>query len=379
MLLILNYRELKERVMRRGGEVFIWLYGGWALLSTVWSQWQAITFQRSCYLLLLLMGLYAASINKGTKKGEHFFMGLFVLNALAAAMQYWSLAAGIPGNRWSGGNGLGFMGVFPHQNTAAMILLFTLPGSLFYLTDLYYQKTGGLKLQYIKAIMGLIVFLGSIVLIFLSSSRSVILSLFVLLISYGILSIGYRKILKWSGAGLMLGAIMYLLIPSLPKEITFIIYKNSASATETRLPMYIESYKAAKNGGITGLGFGVSDPSLQPLIGHYEGGHFIREKGNSALAMIEELGLVGIAFYLIFYFRSYINLLKRFTEKNKRREEKETMKLSVAFLLAALVHAQFEGWWVGITSFAFITLMYLLFLTNNSGIKGTGLGADSRE
>ncbi|MCZ7612765.1 MAG: hypothetical protein M5T52_04270 [Ignavibacteriaceae bacterium] len=65
--------------------------------------------------------------------------------------------------------------------------------------------------------------------------------------------------------------------------------------------MWEPSYRAAQNGGLTGLGYGMSDPNIKPgsLGDHYEGERFVREKGNSVLALVEETGVVGLVLFLL--------------------------------------------------------------------------------
>src|SRR5690606_12721979 len=57
------------------------------------------------------------------------------------------------------------------------------------------------------------------------------------------------------------------------------------------------SYRAALEGGWVGLGYGVAAGHDSFTGGLSTGGTYGREKGNSQLAVWEELGLIGLAFY----------------------------------------------------------------------------------
>lgn len=81
--------------------------------------------------------------------------------------------------------------------------------------------------------------------------------------------------------------------------------------------MWEPSYKAALNGGLTGLGYGISDPDiLLPGTGsHYDGERYVREKGNSVLALIEEVGFTGLILFLL----PLMYVLKKTKEKKLLR------------------------------------------------------------
>ncbi len=65
--------------------------------------------------------------------------------------------------------------------------------------------------------------------------------------------------------------------------------------------MWEPSYKAAQEGGLVGLGYGISHPEIRSgeYSDHFENGRLIREKGNSSLALIEEAGLIGLVLFIL--------------------------------------------------------------------------------
>ena len=108
------------------------------------------------------------------------------------------------------------------------------------------------------------------------------------------------------------------------------------------------------------MGYGVSAPDIKtPLLtgSHYEDGRYIREKGNSILALIEETGLIGLIFFLLPLF--YITL-KIF--KSPESQITDHRSLITAALAAMLVHAQFEAWWVGVGSISLPLYLIILFI-----------------
>ena len=77
--------------------------------------------------------------------------------------------------------------------------------------------------------------------------------------------------------------------------------KGEGEFGSSRYLLFESSYNAASEGGFFGLGYGISHPQIKSLGAgdHYESCRFIREKGNSVLAMIEEVGIVGLILFLL--------------------------------------------------------------------------------
>jgi len=361
IVLLLTGKDYWVLMIREGAKMkFVWGYALWCMVTSFWSAWGRETLLRSGYQGLELAGLLLALLMLGKEKEKIIFNLLLVINAVIVVLQVVSLSAGVPADRWSGGNGLGFMGFISHQNTAGALLLFSLPGVSYKLLNLLRQESeleGHARLK--KTLPMLILFLSNIFLIILSSSRAVEVSLILMLF---IRSLFYGRIGKlmtaWGGA-LVLIAVLYATVPAFRGEVRFLIYKKSDSPTATRMPMYEYSLDAAKHGGLFGLGFGVSDTTVPKVFGHFEGNTFIREKGNSTLALLEATGVIGLVLFLLVYFQTFAILLKQFKEKKKKTE----YRVVGTFLLATFIHAQFEGWWGGVTSFFFLVFISMIMMT----------------
>ena len=137
---------------------------------------------------------------------------------------------------------------------------------------------------------------------------------------------------------------------------------------DRRTVLWEPSLEAAKLGSIFGLGYGVSAPDIKTPIttgSHYEDGRYIREKGNSVLAMIEETGLIGLFLFLLPVFwvtRKFIIYNLQFTIKEKPKNN-YTLYIIHCTLFAMLIHAQFEAWWVGVGSVVLPLFLIFLFIT----------------
>lgn len=103
-----------------------------------------------------------------------------------------------------------------------------------------------------------------------------------------------------------------------------------------------ESVKAAYAGGFIGLGHGVSFGILD--YNFAEGSaQYGREKGNATLAMVEELGWLGLFLFSGIILSIHISIISAIRVAS-RREDRIILFLVLGMILALLVHAQFEAW-----------------------------------
>ena len=118
----------------------------------------------------------------------------------------------------------------------------------------------------------------------------------------------------------------------------FLTAKILTSRTET----LNQSFEAAKKGGIFGLGFGVSyGAEFKGLSNNLSLVGYSREKTNSILASIEEIGLIGTSLYAMFIvsvIRKLLNALD-IADKNQTRFLFITFAGIIALLVISLAEA----------------------------------------
>lgn len=353
-LFVLHRSDVKLRTI-----IVAFSFPLYCLISSVWSVYPFITLVRSLYLILMYAGILSAVfilIKYYPNKGIDY---LLPANILVLIISFISLILIIPKNSWSGGNGLGFMGFAGHQNTLASALLFTLPGTLDWGLEQGAKNKENCKNYYFILTSIFLLLTSNLLFLLLTYSRASILSLAVGFITFMIITKS-RKILSVVFSLIAVTLVLYFTIQPINHTLNKWINKDGGNILDRRIILWEPSFEAAKLGGVFGLGYGVSAPDIKtPLLtgSHHEDGRYIREKGNSVLAIIEESGYIGLILFLLPAF--YI-ALKSFTIQHSQRTNHSS--LLTAVFASILVHAQFEAWWVGPGSIQFPVYLIILFI-----------------
>ena len=401
--------------------LLIILAGIWFLITAFWSPYKERTIERSIYFLLIALGSVTAGM-LGTRMNKDFSPAtrvrndrrsvipnnlsteasakaevrdlslrayssqliafpLLPANFIVILLCLFSLITGIPSDSWTLGNARGFAGFFGHQNLLASVLLFTMPGVFAALVSVISDQKSmdGKKIKFfqlnaysLRLTAYCLLLTANLLFLTLTYSRAAMFSLAIGVIVYLVL-MKHWKIILYSFLLILASGILTFSIPSLKTEVEKLAYKDFPTFFFTREWLWGPSYKAAINGGLPGLGYGVSDPSI--ILGegtgsHYEGDIYEREKGNSVLALVEETGLIGlilfflpIVFILIKTFRRVIpNSVRDLSLKDEdfspsnRNDKRGVIPfttyqiLLTTFLLSFLLHSQFEAWMVGVGS-----------------------------
>jgi O-antigen ligase len=311
---------------------------------------------------------------------KNIFDFLLPANIIVVVICVFSILTNIPSDSWTGGHGKGFMGFFGHQNLLASVLLFTLPAVLSKLqrpvnsnqSPVNSNNSDTKSLPTINPLLLTSYFLllsSNLILLTLTYSRSALLSLILGVIVFLILNKNW-KVLTYSFIIAAILSIIIYLTPSLNQFTDKLIKKDFPEFYSSRMWMWEPSYRAAMNGGLMGLGYGISDPDIKPGSpgDHYEGERFVREKGNSTLALIEEAGLIGLVLFLIPIF--YVLIKFRVRPFDKLRVTNYSL-LTAAFT-AFLLHSQFEAWWVGVGSVQLpLFFVYIGLIVQSSTVQGS--------
>jgi O-antigen ligase len=124
-----------------------------------------------------------------------------------------------------------------------------------------------------------------------------------------------------------------------------VIVKNTRGddAFFSRRATWEKTYDAAKEGGVLGLGYGVSAGFSDYSFG-LTSNTYGREKGNAQLAVWEETGLVGLALYAIFLLALFQELVGGLL-RTPGPEQRAEFALVIGLVAGLLAQSVFEAWW----------------------------------
>lgn len=359
--LLLNSRSVPVIIKSSRFLQLFLIFSLWCILSSLWSISPLITFLRSGFQLFLIFSI-ALIIRKVNLNYNHFSYSVYLVTFLVGV----SLIFALPADSWTGGNAKGFMGAFHHQNSLGAIILFLLPILNFYLFE-NYKKLHAAKLSFLISI-SLFLFIT----LFLTASRSAILSYLIFLSIF----FSFINIRKTAIAIFILMNIISLSLVFQPTSVYFkdLVYKGRTHFGESRFLVYNSSLHSAKNGGVIGFGFGMSDPdNILTEIGTTKNGFYQREKGSTALALIEETGVIGFILYFIaiaYLLCQILNEILTLRYKILISPEEfisgRNKKIFLfAIIIVLIIHQQFEAYGAAPGSQFYALFLLILFSANN--------------
>ena len=182
-----------------------------------------------------------------------------------------------------------------------------------------------------------------------------------------------RKAFTWFVATLLLSAvILFAYFPRYVGSLNEVyVQKNASYILQSRQRLIEESWEAAKENAMLGIGFGTSKGSEQWEFG-FTSSYMGREKMNSFLALVEEVGLVGtvlLVYPLAWVLSASARRLKRLQMFRTSEREYWTIVTLSACLLGGLVDSMGEAWLTAAGFFCCV-MFWLLF-----GVLSTRLTA----
>ena len=347
----LMIRWLHYRQKPRAVPIWVMLAGfaTLALLSTAYSVEPALTFAKAGSFVILLIAAFCYA-GMPTRFGEQSGRLLRAFEWTTVAV----LVACIISPEYFGDSGF-FRGPFGNPNTLGLI--FAITGPIFVARATMSESAKAPQRAF--AIIGCV---AVIALLLASRSRGGIVALAFAVL--WLLYFGRRKVF-WVATALfaILTSSLLLVSPQTSTEIhQGFVLKGSSSLMESRESSIEASVRGAKAGGWLGLGFGVS-LEADPWTGGFSSGTATREKTNSYLGLMEEVGIVGTI--LIAY--PILRILVATTFYLSRRRRQGALKgpdLSMAVLTACIIggalNASVEAWLTAAGSFS--TIMFWMGL-----------------
>lgn len=320
------------------------VFGLWCLTTVFWSENYWLSLVKLAAYSLTVIGLLVGGSFLGRNSGDDanpFWPLAFLFVPTVVS----SMIVLVRGGGYVGHN---FRGLTGNSNTLGASLVLTSPWLIF-------EFLRGVKTRAKKLIFYPLALM-TVCLVLLSYSRASMLAGLVLIL-VSILLQGASKKIKYVYLGVTMVLLISIVSPQIfDKVYTQMLLKRSESFTASRAEQMQSTMEAAKKGGFFGVGFGVSAGESR----YWNFGTFSsasREKGNSQLAIVEETGIVGFVFYLIFLGGIGTGFWKLIWSASGVSQK--IAVLGAGFFVAAILHSAFEAWFFSIgpeTAFFWTTI-----------------------
>jgi hypothetical protein len=306
-----------------------YLFVTYAFVTTLWTENVALSVVKwIIYVPLCITLLFAGMAMRDEKEQNPFWPMKYVFVPIVLI----SIVALARGIGWFNGNFRGFCG---NSNALGATLMLTSPWVLLELRNHWNRS------RYRLLLLGLCG--ATAVIMVLCASRAAMGGTFFILCAAGWgLKLGRKFVIGYALVVMLMT--VYMVRPS---TYSFVyesyVEKHSTDVLHSRSEQLQDTWDAAKKGGVFGAGFGVSIGESR-YWNMQSFSDFSREKGNSMLAVVEELGVVGFAFYLALLYAVWGSM--RQLSRTADPEGKFLYKLSLGFLFGALFHSAFEAWFI---------------------------------
>jgi O-antigen ligase len=309
----------------------VYLFLTYSFVTTFWTENVALSLAKwalyATVSLAFLVGGTAAA--QSTSPGTNPFDPLKWLFLPMMASSIFALASG---KGWAEGN---FMGMSGNSNALGASIMLTSPWLIYELKRSWGNRR---RRRWLVALA-----CATAVVMLATHSRAALCAFFI------VPAFASRQLNVGRKVTVLYVAVMALILTFAFRPETFDLFyhsyvaKRSDNIMASRGTQMEDSWDAAKQGGIFGEGFGVS----VGVSRYWEVTTFSRisrEKGNSILAIVEETGVVGLAFYLAILGAMYLAF--RRSSRNSDPDQKFIANIAIGYFLAALVHGQFEAWFL---------------------------------
>ena len=308
----------------------------YAVLTTAWSDIPLLSGPKSFLQLVSSLAYFAIAvfwIRHAEKNDALNFLWTIVGLAIVAA----AAGTAVAGSSLNmSADVVLYRGLSYNPNFLGMLLLTALP------LPLWHSVRSDISRRRRRIAIGVLLFL--IIMLLQTISRASILSASVILLFF-FWGRGATKLAAIFALGILAAGLVTLIAPQILDDLSLkFIQKGQTDETAfySREFLFAESLEAARAGGALGLGHGVSFGFSDYSFGQGSA-QYGREKGNITLAMIEELGWVGLLLF-VGMLLSIILSLGSAIRTAVSREERTILFLVLGTILALLVHAQFEAW-----------------------------------
>lgn len=309
----------------------------WCFLTSFWSEIFLLSFYKSLAFAMTVFTMFMLGASWGSKVAVREVLNcfglLFIVVILISTMG--SQSTGLDGSVQM------FTGLAGNPNNMGFLLASALP---FGFWQLYTAESA--RNRWLWALLdGFVVYH----LITSHSRASMILTAFV--VAGFFLGVGLKKyflyiVIAVFAAGAVLSANPDLI------DVIYAQYvlkgsDESVAFENSRGWVYRISYDAALQGGVTGVGNGISvgaDPA--GYAGGFTSVGYGREKSSSVLAIVEETGLIGLLLATSYIVTLFFTVFKLRKYLKTRSPFRVVFFMVGGLFLGLVVYSNFEAWWV---------------------------------
>lgn len=311
------------------------LYCSWCLLTSFWSIVPELSVLKGFASISTILIFTAAGRYWATGWTSNPPLSYLVPIAVAA------LASAFTGATQNPGEGIQlYQGLTGNPNYLGIIVAASSPLAIFFL----HQSFGYRSTSFVRALA----VIGTVVLASLlwrAGSRSAIMCT-LSVVAFAIVAMRPSKMMMVIILVTSAVAITAVAAPEFEDQLytRFVMkYSPDGDILYTRREAWVESMEGARQGGWLGLGYGAAYGDTSFSAGLTSVGYG-REKGNSQLAVLEEVGAIGAMFY-VFLILSIISELIGGLRRAPNRDIRMEIALVTGLMFGLLLQSVFEGWW----------------------------------
>ncbi len=338
LAVFLLYRGALFQALRLSAAPALGAWLAWNVATTLWSQQPELSLVKSLAMALTAITFVSGGLYWARSRPDAPLSYLAPFVAL-------TLLAGLPGSAGLVRNSAGvrlYEGLASNPNFLGEIAAISVTYALY---AVYRARQGGDRVA-LTLWLAIAAVLGG--LLIASGARAAMFGALPGLMVFAFLMVK-RRSLVIAVACLSLVAGAALVLPEawtapLVRPVTSLATKGRPDFLFSRGRTWGRSYDKAREGGATGVGFGVSAGATNEFhIGRLTTGNYTREKSNAQLAMIEETGVIGLAAFAIFLLQSFAGVFAGIGQAQGRARVE--LLFLASLLVGLVIHSAFESWW----------------------------------
>lgn len=313
----------------------------WCFLTWSWSAVPELTGAKAIAFAGVTLAVTSGGIEWArTRTGDSLIAGLFPFTLLAIFAGFFGYST--PGTSIDAGVGVTlYRGLTGNPNMLGMLASMGLPYAVWRVYSS--GRPGACRRSYFVSV-GLLIALVIIELHSMSRASSLVMG--AILIVYLLAQQERRKAI-YVLAIIMVAIAAVLVAPdSIHDNFWRFAHKGNPNGDIlfSRRSLWEVSYEQALRGGWFGGGYGVTIGETRFGGGLIAFGYG-REKGNTQLAIMEELGLIGLWLYGLLLASLFVHLGRTFKQL-QTRDDKVAYGIVTGAILGMTVNSVFEAWWV---------------------------------